>query len=306
MKCVVTGGAGFIGSHLVDALVEEGHDVTVIDDMSSGTENNLVGVKEKITLIKENILKTDLNQHFKGKEAVFHLAALTSVPESIEHPRKYHEVNVTGTLRVLEAARKSGVQKVVNSSSAAVYGNVNPPCREDKIGELLSPYAITKYIGEKYCEYYNTQYGLKTVSLRYFNIYGPRQKADSPYASVIPKFISMIRQGKCPTIYGDGEQSRDFIYVEDVVNANMLAAKSNQDFEGIAINIANGAAITVNQLVKQLNKTMGIDIRARYLPERPGDIKYSYADNTRARERLGYKEVVSLQEGLRLTAEANK
>jgi len=300
MDVAVTGGLGFIGSHLTDELLITGNRVTVIDDLSSGRRGNLTDPEhENLKIIEGSINEVDLESVFRDKDYVFHQAALASVPESVRDPLRCHRVNATGTLRVLIAACRAGVRKVVNASTSAVYGN-NPemPLSEDAGPMPLSPYAVSKVTGEYYCSVFE-DYGLETVSLRYFNVYGPRQRPDSQYAAVIPRFIDALLQGRQPEIYGDGEQSRDFIYVGDVVRANIFLAESPET--GI-FNVACGSSVTVNRLFEIIAGILGSDSRPRYLDERPGDVRHSLADTSRL-EAAGFRPEVELDEGLLRTVE---
>ncbi|MCG2828390.1 SDR family oxidoreductase [Methanothermobacter sp. K4] len=300
MDVAVTGGLGFIGSHLTDELLRMGNRVTVIDDLSSGKRGNLTDPEhENLEIIEGSINEVDLESIFREKDYVFHQAALASVPESVRDPLRCHRVNATGTLRVLLAACRAGVRKVVNASTSAVYGN-NPemPLSEDARPMPLSPYAVSKVTGEYYCSVFE-DYGLETVSLRYFNVYGPRQRPDSQYAAVIPRFIDALLQGRQPEIYGDGEQSRDFIYVGDVVRANIFLAESPET--GI-FNVAGGKSVTVNRLFEIISGVIGSDSKPCYLDERPGDVRHSLADTSRL-EAAGFKPEVGLDEGLFRTVE---
>jgi len=300
MDVAVTGGLGFIGSHLTDELLRMGNRVTVIDDLSSGKRENLMYPKhENLEIIEGSINEVDLDSVFRDKDYVFHQAALASVPESVRDPLRCHRVNATGTLRVLLAACRAGVRKVVNASTSAVYGN-NPemPLSEDARPMPLSPYAVSKVTGEYYCSVFE-DYGLETVSLRYFNVYGPRQRPDSQYAAVIPRFIDALLQGRQPEIYGDGEQSRDFIYVGDVVRANIFLAESTET--GV-FNVAGGSAVTVNRLFDIISRILGSDSEPVYLDERPGDVRHSLADTSRL-EAAGFRPDVKLEEGLIRTVE---
>ncbi|QHN08784.1 SDR family oxidoreductase [Methanothermobacter sp. THM-2] len=300
MDVAVTGGLGFIGSHLTDELLRMGNRVTVIDDLSSGKRENLMYPKhENLEIIEGSINEVDLDSVFRDKDYVFHQAALASVPESVRDPLRCHRVNATGTLRVLLAACRAGVRKVVNASTSAVYGN-NPemPLSEDARPMPLSPYAVSKVTGEYYCSVFE-DHGLETVSLRYFNVYGPRQRPDSQYAAVIPRFIDALLQGRQPEIYGDGEQSRDFIYVGDVVRANIFLAESPET--GI-FNVAGGSAVTVNRLFEIISRILGSDSEPVFLDERPGDVRHSLADTSRL-EAAGFRPDVKLEEGLIRTVE---
>lgn len=280
-KIIVTGGLGFIGSHLVEGLIDN-NEVTIIDDLSSGKLENIQHLKDNnIELIRGNINHLDLKTIFKDKDYIFHQAALISVPESISNPLEYNEVNIKGTLKVLIAARDSGVEKLVFASSAAVYGDNNKlPLTEDIPPHPLSPYAVNKVTGEMYCQVFTEAYNLPTVSLRYFNVFGPRQDPDSPYAAVIPNFINTILKGERPVIHGDGEQSRDFVSVKQVVKANIQACQSDQT--GI-FNVALGRSTTINQLMEIINEVMRKNIEPLHVKPRAGDIKHSVADISRAK-----------------------
>jgi UDP-glucose 4-epimerase len=304
-KAVVTGGAGFIGSHITAELLKQGYQVTVIDNLSTGKIENLESVIKNPALIFVQGSITDsslLEKHFSGADYVFHQAAIPSVPRSIENPLATHEVNITGTLNVLTAARDKQVKKVVFASSSSVYGDTPTlPKKEDMLPNPQSPYAVSKLAAEYYCWIFEKVYKLPTVCLRYFNVYGPRQDPDSQYSAVIPKFIKSIQNGKSPTIFGDGLQTRDFTYISDVVAANLLAAQSNQ---GGIFNIGTGQSITLNQLValmlRYLERT---DINSIYLPERSGDIKHSLADISAA-GLFGYEPQYSIERGIKETIDS--
>lgn len=300
MKYAVTGGAGFIGSHLSEALAEAGHEVLIIDDLSSGKIGNIAHLtpKETVTFIQGSITGFDLLQkQFQGVDGVFHQAAFVSVPRSIKDPLLNHTINITGTLNVLLAAREAGVKKVVFASSAAVYGNLPElPKREDMPVDPQSPYALAKLTGEYYCRLFSELYGLKTAALRYFNVYGPRQDPSSDYAAVIPKFIHRLKNGRPPVIYGDGEQTRDFVFVKDVVQANIKAMDS--DAQGI-FNVASGVQISVNDLATTLSRLFGfsgIPVRA---PGRAGEVKFSVADISKAGKSFTFHPEYSLDSGLK-------
>lgn len=273
---VITGGLGFIGSHLVDKLVENNY-VTIIDDESSGNTYNLNNPQhENLEIIVGGINDLDLKEIFQEKDYVFHQAAMASVPLSVEFPEESHRINATGTLKVLVAARDCGVKKLLNASSSAVYGdNNNMPLKESEPINPLSPYAVSKVSAEQYCKVFSEVYGLETVSFRYFNVFGPRQDPESQYAAVIPKFIDSLLNGNSPIIYGDGEQSRDFIYVNDVVDANIKACESK--FSGV-LNLACGTSLSVNDLFSMIKNVLGSPIDATYVESRSGDIKHSLAD----------------------------
>lgn len=280
-KIVVTGGLGFIGSSLVEGLVED-NEVIIIDNLSSGKLENIQHLKKRnLNLIKGSITDLNLKNIFEDVDYVFHEAALISVPESVENPLIYNEINVKGTLQLLIAAKDAGVKKLVFASSSAVYGdNESLPLSEDTPLRPLSPYAVNKATGEMYCQVFTENYGLPTVSLRYFNVFGPRQDPNSAYAAVIPNFISAILKGEKPLIYGDGEQSRDFISVKQVVKANIQACQSNET--GV-FNIALGKSTTINQLWNIIKEFMETDVEPVYMEPRPGDIRHSLADISRAK-----------------------
>ena len=304
-KVVVTGGAGFIGSNLTDKLISRGYRVTIIDNLSTGKLSNLKtaiasGEAEFVGGSITNLAL--LRKTFSGAEYVFHQAALPSVPRSIKDPKKSHDINITGTLNVLIAARDSAVKKVVYASSSSVYGDTPTlPKVEDMSPNPLSPYAVTKLTGEYYCKVFNDIYDLKTVCLRYFNVYGPRQDPNSPYAAVIPLFLNSILAGKSPVIYGDGEQSRDFTFVGDVADANILAAES--DATGI-FNLGNSQRITINELVNRIIDFVGNkSVKPEYREPRPGDIVHSLADISKARA-FGYNPKYNMEKGLKETLES--
>lgn len=296
---VVTGGCGFIGSHLVECLAVDNY-VTVIDDLSVGKIENFGSVREQfpdnVRFLRGSITDLSFLQGaMKSVNGIFHHAALASVPESIADPIKSHDVNATGTLNVLMAARNNDV-KVVFASSSAVYGDAaqipidesSPPCP-------LSPYAVQKHLGEEYCTVFTELYGLATVCLRYFNVYGPRQNPYSAYAAVIPKFIDAVRYSASPVIYGDGTQTRDFVHVSDVVRANIMAMESSET--GI-YNVAGGSATTIKQLAEIVCSAFGCDVDPEYVPARKGDILHSSADISRARDVFGWKPQISVEEGV--------
>ncbi|MCG2676111.1 SDR family oxidoreductase [bacterium] len=303
MKFLVTGGAGFIGSHIVEELVRRKEKIRVLDNFSTGKRENIAPFLKEIELIEGDIRESKIvKKAMKGVDYVLHQAALPSVPRSIKDPVTTNEVNVLGTLNILMAAKEAGLKKVVYASSSSVYGDTpNLPKGENMQPSPLSPYALSKLAGEEYSKLFFSLYGLETIILRYFNVFGPRQDPTSQYAAVIPKFISLILKGERPTVYGDGEQSRDFTYVLNVVDANLLATTS-QTKRGI-FNIACGKRITVNKLVKGLNKIMNTDIEPLYTNPRPWDVKHSQADISKAKEALGYKIGVDFEEGLRKTVE---
>ncbi len=303
MRALVTGGAGFIGSHLVDKLADDGWSVVVYDNLSTGFKDN-VSKKKNVTFVNADICdEKKLKQACKGVDCIFHQAAVTSVPRSLKEPLLYFDVNIGGTFKVLEAARLAGVKRVVFSSSSSVYGDqARLPLKEEDTGVRLSPYAISKYSGEDLCRFFWKVHGLDTVSLRYFNVFGPRQNPHSQYAAVVPKFIMHMLKGAKLEIFGDGEQMRDFTFVENVVHANLLAASARKA-PGNSINVANRQGMTVNELVKKLNHVLKTNIKPVHVAPRQGDIRHSLGDNEKAKSLLGYKPVKSIDEGLRVTVE---
>jgi UDP-glucose 4-epimerase len=298
--CLVTGGAGFIGSHLVDGLLAAGHKIRVLDDFSTGNPDNLQGVRKKIELLEGDIARPEVVQKAaRGVEIVFHQAALASVPRSVADPLATNQVCVNGTLNVLLAARDAGARRVVYAASSSAYGNSDRlPKRENDPTQPLSPYAVAKLAGEHYCAAFSEVYGLETVRLRYFNVFGPRQPPDSPYAAVIPRFLEAMIAGKRPTIYGDGRQSRDFTYVTDIVQANLLAAKA-ANVSGKVYNIACGRRTSLLELVDQINALLGTQIKPIHEDARPGDVLHSQADIGPGQTELGYSPKVDMEEGLR-------
>jgi nucleoside-diphosphate-sugar epimerase len=301
-KYLVTGGAGFIGSHIAGELVRKGHPVRIIDNFSTGKRENISSFLDEIELVEADIREFKAcREVVEGMDFVLHEAALTSVPFSIEDPLLTNEVNITGTLNLLLASRDAKVQRLVFASSAAVCGD-DPrlPKTENMEGLPISPYALSKRVGEMYCQLFSQLYGLSTVCLRYFNIFGPRQDPFSQYASVIPNFIGKMLKEEKPSVFGDGEQSRDFLYVSNVVEANILASRASE-VSGEVFNIAGGEKTTVNSLVKELNEMLGKEIKPAYDDPRSGDIKHSYADISKARKMLKYEPTVSFSEGLNKT-----
>jgi UDP-glucose 4-epimerase len=304
--CLVTGGAGFIGSHLVEALVNRGDEVRVIDNLSTGSLSNLDAVSDRVELLDGDI--TDLETvrwSMRGVEVVYHQAALPSVPRSVADPLATHQVCANGTLHVLLAAREAGVRRVVYAASSSAYGNsARLPKRESDPPGPLSPYAVAKLAGEHYCGAFSQVYGLETVRLRYFNVFGPRQAPDSPYAAVIPRFIEAMSQGRGPLIHGDGEQSRDFTFIEDVVRANLLAAEAPAALcSGRVYNIACGRRTSLLELVAHLNSLLGTRLSAAHDAPRAGDVRHSLADIERASQDLGYQPRVEVFAGLRRCVE---
>lgn len=301
-KALVTGGAGFIGSHLVDALVARGVDVTVLDDLSTGKRENIAHHGSNVTFIEGSIVDYDtVVRSAEGADVIFHLAAVASVPKSIEHPIETHETNTTGTLAVFEAARKHNVKKVIYASSSAVYGDLPDPSADGAKTELSpccpkTPYGLHKMIGEGYARLFHELHGIKAIGLRCFNVYGSRQDASSPYSGVISLFAKLLQEGKSTTIYGDGTATRDFVHVSDVVEANLLAAESDVDLD--VFNIATGKEVSINDLLKTMNEALGTNITPIYVPERAGDIKRSVADISKAQTMLGWSPKMSLQQGI--------
>lgn len=302
MKCLVTGGAGFIGSNLVEALVERGDEVCVVDNLSTGFESNLEGVRRRIDFRQVDLRDaTAVNAAAIGASVVFHLGAMPSVPRSIEDPITSFDVNARGTLNVLLAARDAGVRRVVFSGSSSAYGDTPTlPKIETMAPAPKSPYAADKIAGENMCRVFHGAYGLETVVLRYFNIFGPRQRPDSAYAAVIPRFIDALVRGEPAQINGDGEQSRDFTYVRNAVEANLLAATA-PGAPGGTFNVGNGERTTINEILAAIGVELGLPARATYGPDRVGDVRDSLADITRAREILGYRPAVGLAAGLKKT-----
>jgi UDP-glucose 4-epimerase len=298
--CLVTGGAGFIGSHLVETLVERGHRVRVLDNFSTGARANLDAVAGRVELLDGDV--TDLEtvrRATRGVELVFHQAALASVPRSVANPLATHRACVDGTLHVLLAARDAGARRVVYAASSSAYGNSRRlPKGEDDPTAPLSPYAVAKLAGEQYCAAFTEVYRLETVRLRYFNVFGPRQSPDSPYAAVIPLFIQAMTEGRRPVIHGDGQQSRDFTFVADVVQANLLAAEA-PGVAGRVYNVACGRRTSLLELVDHLNALLGSRIQPSHSAPRAGDVQHSLADVARARDELGYRPTTDVPAGLR-------
>lgn len=299
-KFMVTGGAGFIGSHIVELLFSEGHDVVVYDNFSTGREINLEPFEGKITVVRGDVRDREaIDAAMKGVEYVIHHAAEVSAIKSVEDPLFANDVNVTGTLNVLRSAKEAGVKRLTLASSSAIYGDTGREVQtEASLPRPLSPYGATKICGEYYCCVYNDTYGLDTVRFRYFNVFGPRQNPKSQYAAVIPKFIDRIVSGQDLHIYGDGEQTRDFVYVKDVARANYMACMSDKA-AGEVFNIANGRSISVNELAEMLIKVAGREVAIIHDPPMAGEIKYSAGVADKAREILGFTTQTSLEEGLK-------
>lgn len=302
MRCLVTGGAGFIGSHLVRALLRRGDEVCVLDNLSTGSRANLEGVEADVDLQVADLRDPEVVvRACRGVSVVFHLAALPSVPRSVDDPRASFESNARGTLHVLDAARREGVGRVVYAASSSAYGGTDGlPKREDMVPHPLSPYAADKLHGENLCRAFHAAYGLPSVALRYFNVFGPRQSPDSPYAAVIPRFISAVLEGRPVTVYGDGRQTRDFTYVENAVQANLLAAECGQA-GGEAINVGGGTRTSLLELLDRICAACGTRVEPRSGPPRPGDVRDSQADLERARRVLAYEARIGIDEGLALT-----
>ena len=305
MKVLVTGGAGFIGSNLVRALLARGDEVRVLDNFSTGNRTNLAGLQRDVELVEGELRSYErVHNAVRGVEVVFHLGALGSVPRSVQDPLTSGAVNVEGTLNVLLAARDESVRRVVFASSSSIYGNQPElPLEESMAPDPISPYGVAKLAAERYCVSFSRVYeALETVVLRYFNVFGPRQDPRSQYAAVVPLFITAIAAGEPVTIFDDGEQSRDFTYVDNVVAANLLAGAA-EGASGLIFNISAGAPTTVNKLASTIGGLLGTDVERTYLPPRPGDLRNSWADVSAAQRVLGYQPSVSLEDGLRRTAD---
>ena len=304
MRLLITGGGGFVGSHLVDDLLSGGHEVRVLDNFATGRRENLVHAADDVELFEADMQSYErVHEAITGCEAVLHQAALPSVPRSVADPLTSTASNVMGTLNVLLAARNVGARRVVFASSSSVYGaNQTLPQSEGLTPEPISPYAVTKLTGEGYCRSFHHIYGLETVALRYFNVFGPRQDPLSQYAAVVPNFVTAVLSGRQPRVFGDGEQSRDFTFIENVVEANRLALEA-PDVAGKAFNVGCGDRITLNQLLSEIAEITGKDADAQYLEPRPGDVPHSHASIDRAKAELGYEVRVDFREGLRRTIE---
>lgn len=305
MKVLVTGGAGFIGSNLVRALLARGDDVRVLDNFSTGSRRNLHGLESDVDVVEGELRSYErVHNAVRGTEIVFHLGALGSVPRSVQDPLTSSAVNVEGTLNVQLAARDEGVRRVVFASSSSIYGNQPElPLRESMPPDPISPYGVAKLAAERYCVSFSRVYhSFETVVLRYFNVFGPRQDPTSQYAAVVPRFITAIAAGEPVTIFDDGEQSRDFTYVDNVVAANLLAADA-AGASGRIFNVSAGEPTTVNELAETIGRLLGRPIERHYLPPRPGDLRNSWADVSEARDGLGYEPRVGLEEGLRRTSD---
>ncbi len=307
-RYLVTGGAGFIGSHLAETLSGHGHHVRVLDNFSTGKRENLASFESRIELIEGDITHfDDVIQAMDGVEIVFHQAAVPSVPRSVEDPLGSNRASVDGTLHVLLAARDAGVKRVMYASSSAAYGDQAPDLAkiETMTPQPISPYGVAKLAAEHYCQVFYRVYGLETVCLRYFNVFGPRQDPEGAYAAVIPRFASALLSGAHPTIYGTGEQTRDYTYIGNVVAGNILASTAPaEQVAGETFNLAAGGQTSLNTLVEMLQEITGINAAARYEPARPGDIMHSRADISKAEQRMQYRPAISLLEGLRQTVGA--
>ncbi len=297
---LVTGGAGFIGSHIAEALVQRGDQVRVLDNLSTGNRENLAGFGDGVEFIEGDVCDHRcVEQAVNGADYIFHQAALASVPLSVERPLDTHAACATGTLGLLDAARRGGVRRVIYAASSSAYGDQpHASLRETDVPSPLSPYAVAKLAGEHYCQAFFHTFGLETVGLRYFNVFGPRQDPDSPYSAVIPLFISAMLRGERPVVFGDGLQTRDFAYVENVVHGNLLAAEAD-GVAGKTVNLANGRTTDLLTLLAALNKLLGLDVQPIHEPPRVGDVRDSMADITQARRLLGYEIQVDFEEGLR-------
>jgi nucleoside-diphosphate-sugar epimerase len=304
-RYLVTGAAGFIGSNIVEELVKRGADVRAVDNFATGRRANIEGLLPRIDFVEGDISDPETATRLvRGVDFVLHQAALPSVPRSVADPMASHQANATGTLNLLLAARDAGVKRFVYASSSSVYGNSPTlPKQEDMPTDPRSPYAVNKLAGEQYCKVFTLVYGLPAVALRYFNVFGPRQDPTSQYAAVIPAFITAMLEGKQPTIYGDGTQSRDFTFVANVVEANLLACEGDKA-DGSAVNIACGERVSLLELVAHINELLGTSIDPAFAPERAGDVKHSLADISRAESTLGYRPRVRFKEGLASTIES--
>lgn len=302
---LVAGGAGFIGSNIVEELLKRGQKVRILDNFSTGKRENTLPFLNKIELIEGDIRDYRVvREAVKGVDFVLHQAALPSVPRSIKNPITTNEVNVGGTLNILDAAKNASVNRIVYASSSSVYGNSKTlPKREDMVVAPISPYGVSKLAGEKYCKVFYEIYGLETVILRYFNVFGPRQDPISQYSAVIPKFINAFLNHKPLKVYGDGEQSRDFTFLDDVVKANLLAAKCSSNHSGEVFNVARGKRVTLNQMIKIVQEIFGWDNEVIYTDSRPGDVRHSEADISKIGQRLNFGPRTSFEQGLYKTVE---
>ena len=304
MKTLVTGGGGFIGSNVVRALLARGDEVRVLDNFSTGSRANLAGLEHVVQLVEGDLRSYErVHAAVRGAEVVFHQGALPSVPRSVQDPLTTTAVNIEGTLNVLLAARDEGVRRIVNASSSSVYGNTGElPRVETQAPDPISPYAVAKLAAERFCTSFSRVYGMEIVSLRYFNVFGPRQDPTSQYAAVVPRFISAVAAGEPVTIYGDGEQSRDFTFVDNVVGANLLAADA-PGVGGEILNVATGGSVTVNALADAIGDLLGRPVEKAYEPARDADVRASWADVGEAKRLLGFEPHVDFDQGLERTAD---
>jgi UDP-glucose 4-epimerase len=307
-RYLVTGGGGFIGSHLVRALLDRGDEVRVLDNFSTGRRENMQGIEQHIDLRIGSITDSDtVAQAMRQVDYVLHHAALPSVQFSIENPRQCHDANATGTLNILQAAAQAQVQKVVFAASSSAYGDTTVvPTHEDLAPQPLSPYAASKLAGEYYCRMFTKTYQLPTVILRYFNVFGPNQNADSVYSAVIPIFIRAMLHGEAPVIYGDGLQSRDFTYIDNIIHANLCACFADAQADGQVINIASGISYTLLDLIAELNTILGSSIEPLHEPGRAGDVRCSVGSISKAQQLIGYRPTVSFPQGLAQTVERSR
>jgi UDP-glucose 4-epimerase len=305
MKVLVTGGGGFIGSNLVRRLLERGDDVRILDNFATGNRRNLDGIEDEIELVEGELRSYErVHNATRGVEVVFHQGALPSVPRSVHDPLTSAAVNVEGTLNVLLAARDEQVRRVVFASSSSIYGNSGTlPRQETQSPDPLSPYAVSKLAAEKFCTSFSRVYEIETVCLRYFNVFGPRQDPTSQYAAVVPRFIAAIAAGDAVPIHGDGEQSRDFTFVDNIIEANLIASEA-EGVNGRALNVATGRSVSVNELADRIGEAVGKPVEKQYLPTRAGDVRDSWADISEAKRLLGFEPHIDLEQGLRLTVEA--
>ena len=301
MKTLITGGCGFIGSHIAEALVNDGEEVVIYDNLSSGYEHNIAAFRDKVKFIQGDVRDPEtLKKAMQGVTNIFHEAALVSVFESVEKPYDNHNINLTGTLNVLTAAKEAGAKRLVVASSAAIYGN-DPalPKQENMLPQPESPYALAKITKEYYLSVFSKLYGLETVSLRYFNVFGPRQDPSSMYSGVISKFVDVITAGQDPTVFGDGEQTRDFVFVKDIVQANLLAMRAGPEISGYSFNVGTGKKTSLLQLLDALKEITGNDFTVHFKDVRSGDIKHSVSDISAAINTLGYQPEHDITSGLR-------
>ena len=304
---LVTGGAGFIGSHISTRLIELGHSVRILDNFSTGKWENLTHLDGKIDVLEGDLtLPEDCAKACADIDFVFHEGAIPSVPKSVEFPQASHDANINGTYNILTAAKDAGCRRLIYAASSSAYGDtVESPKHEGIRPVPLSPYAVQKLTGEIYCKAFTNCYGLDTLSIRYFNVFGPRQDPKSQYAAAIPAFVTSILTDQPPTVYGDGEQTRDFSYVDNVVHANVLAMEADKT-NGVTINVACGDKVSVNQVIARINELLGKNIQPQYVPSRPGDVKHSLADIRLAKEVIGYEPQIMFDEGLRLAIDYYK